>query len=78
MTKELFFTANDGITYTVTVTSIPFNDNGTNRIKFEVKDPFSINILQRQEQDNWVILEGDIKPEHVKLVGAVIRKNFNT
>ncbi|WP_316818396.1 hypothetical protein [Pedobacter nyackensis] len=78
MTKELIFTIDDGTKYHVSVTPIPFNDNGVNRLKFEVKDPFSINIIQRLEQDNWIHLEGDMKAEYVQRIGAVIRKNFDT
>lgn len=78
MTKELFFTANDGITYTVKVTPIPFEDHGVNRVKFEVKDPFSVNIVQRLEGDHWIILEGDMLAEHLPHLGKVIRSNFDT
>lgn len=78
MTKKLSFKAGDGILYTVGVTPIPFIDNGTNKIKFEINDIFSVSIIQRLEGDDWIVHEGDILPEHLPYLGKEIRGNFDT
>jgi|GEM_PF-2459499 len=78
MTKQLSFIATDGITYHVSVTSIPFHDNGVNRLRFKVEDMFSTSVLQRVSDGNWIIIEGKINMEHVPLLGEEIRLNFET
>ena len=77
MEKNLHFIDNDGNAYPVIVTQIMFDDNGTNRVKFLVKDPFSQHVVQRLDGDHWVLLEGDMIDEYVQRLGAVIRKNFD-
>jgi hypothetical protein len=77
MEKQLYITL--GSTgYDFKVTPISFNDNGVNRVKFKVQDPFSTYILQRMEGDNWLLLEGDLRPDFIQPLGNVIRKNFDT
>ena len=78
MTKKLSFIADDGITYHVSVTSIPFEDNGVNRLRFKVEHMLSGSVVQRMADGNWSLIEGEIKIEHVPLVGEEIRLNFET
>lgn len=78
MEKNLYFTDNDGKAYPVRVNQILFDDNGTNRVKFLIEDPFSRHVIQRKEGDDWILLEGDMLSEYVQRLGAVIRKNFDT
>lgn len=75
--KKISFKAEDGQSYNVNVTPIKFNDNGTNRLKFQVEDMVSKGVLQRINR-NWVLLEGDIKPSHVPFIGEAIRLSFDT
>jgi hypothetical protein len=61
----------------LTVNQIVFDNHGTNRIKFLVKDPFFQHVIQRLEGDNWISLEGDMLDEYMQRLGKVIRKIFD-
>lgn len=77
--KKLSFIATDGNEYTVAVTQVRFNDNGTNRVKFLIESGLALNCyIQRLEGDHWIMLEGDMKQEDVFLLGKIIRGNFDT
>jgi hypothetical protein len=66
----------EGLAYPFFVTEITDQDDAIR--KFEVKDLFSKHILQRNENGEWVQVNGMIElyPQNLKSVGAVIQKYF--
>ncbi|WP_157255440.1 hypothetical protein [Pedobacter sp. Leaf216] len=78
MTKKLSFKPGNEIRYEVGFSQTPFIDNGSNKIKFAISDILSVSMIRRLDGDDWIILEGDILPEHLPYLGREIRRNFDT